>query len=517
MRRYFLLWRTSLLLAGAVAVGAAAAPDAPAGGQAAAQPAGRATHLVIVVDGLRPDYVTPDLMPRLVRLGQRGIVLSAHHSVYPTVTRVNASSMATGAYPETHGLLGNTVYVAGANPLRGLDTGSRENLEMIARAEGRLLTSPSLGELLQQAGRKLLVVGSGTSGAAFLLNHTVSAGPIFHHDFTRPEDLSRHVLDALGPPPPNARPNAARNRRAVDAYLTLGLDEIRPDVTFMWISDPDTTAHELGIGTPTTRESIALADREIGRVEDTLAAKGLLDRTNIVVTADHGFSTHTGTLKLAELVQPFARPMPDGSPDIVVAEGAVHFRGTAEPARVAAIVAALQRRPEVGAIFTRARSAGSAQGSVPGTLSFDVVRWNHPRSAPILVAANWTRDRNEAGYEGASTQSGAAGHGTSSPHDIQIPLVAAGPDFREHATSAAPTSNADLAPTLLRLLGVAPAKEMTGRVIEEALRRGPEPASVRITRTTETAGTPDKSYVVTAHFTAAGGRRYLDFTEVKRQ
>ena len=27
------------------------------------------THLVIVVDGLRPDYVTADVMPRLFRLG----------------------------------------------------------------------------------------------------------------------------------------------------------------------------------------------------------------------------------------------------------------------------------------------------------------------------------------------------------------------------------------------------------------------------------------------------------------
>ena len=88
----------------------------------------RTTHLVIVVDGLRPDYLTPDLMPRLLRLGQRGIVFGAHHSVYPTVTRVNASAIATGAYPETHGLLGNTVYVPSVDPARGLDTGSRANL-----------------------------------------------------------------------------------------------------------------------------------------------------------------------------------------------------------------------------------------------------------------------------------------------------------------------------------------------------------------------------------------------------
>src|SRR6185436_11833771 len=142
MRRRTSIWPRALVLAGAVAALAQQPTDAQA-------PAGRATHLVIVVDGLRPDYVTPDLMPRLVRLGQRGIVLSAHHSVYPTVTRVNASSMATGAYPETHGLLGNTVYIPAVNATRGLDTGSRENLEEIGRASGPLLTAPSLGEILQ--------------------------------------------------------------------------------------------------------------------------------------------------------------------------------------------------------------------------------------------------------------------------------------------------------------------------------------------------------------------------------
>src|ERR1043166_8324114 len=91
-----------------------------------AQP--RHTHLVIVVDGLRPDYVTRDVMPRLVQLGERGVVFTAHHSVFPTVTRVNASSFVTGVYPERHGLMGNTIYVPAADATHTLDTGVRENL-----------------------------------------------------------------------------------------------------------------------------------------------------------------------------------------------------------------------------------------------------------------------------------------------------------------------------------------------------------------------------------------------------
>jgi predicted AlkP superfamily pyrophosphatase or phosphodiesterase len=473
------------------------------------------TQLVVIVDGLRPDQVTPEVMPRLYRLGRRGIVFGAHHSVFPTVTRVNASSFVTGTYPETHGLLGNTIYVPSADAARGLDTGERENLERVARAEGRLLTAPTLGELLQRSGMKLLGVSSGSTGSSFLLNHTVSGGAVIHHEYTLPAALGAEVAAALGPVPAHATPNDGQNQRAVDAYLKVGLDRIHPDVTLMWLNDPDGTAHENGVGAPLTLTSLRLVDHAIGRIEDTLKDKGLLDRTNILVTSDHGFSKHTGGFTLESFVEPFVKRTPDGAKDIVVAEGAIYLRGPKDPARVAAIVAALQRRPEVGAIFTRPVRAGSAEGSVPGTLSFDVARWNHPRSGDILASPNWSGAPNADGFAGTTTQGGVAGHGSSSPFDIHNTLIAAGPDFRERATSDAPTSNVDLAPTLLRLLGLPADPGMTGRVIEEGLRNGrPAPA---VTRAMETVKTPDGSYVLTATISTVAGSRYLDSTSVTRK
>jgi predicted AlkP superfamily pyrophosphatase or phosphodiesterase len=486
---------------------------------ALAEPPARVRHaqLVIVVDGLRPDYVTPELMPRLTRLGQRGIVFTAHHSVLPTVTRVNASTMATGVYPEGHGLLGNTIYIPAVNATKGLDTGSRENLEAVARANGPLLTAPSLGEILKGAGQSLFVAGAGTSGAAFLLNHTASAGPVIHQEFTRPAPLGARVLEKLGAPPPPAMPNAALNARAVDAYVTFGIDEMHADLAFIWISDPDHTAHNKGIGSETTTEALRLADAQIGRIEDALIARGIADRTNVIVVSDHGFSTHNAHLKLAELVAPFARPLADGSPDIVVAEGAINFRTPPDTARVAAIVAALQKSPPVGAIFTRAKPGGGSEGVVAGTLSFDVVRWAHPRSGEILVSPNWNAEKNEAGYAGTTTATGVAGHGSTSPYDVHNTLIAAGPDFREHTVSDVPTSNVDLAPTLLTLLGVKVPASMTGRVIEEALRNGRPVASIDVAHTVETVTTRDGSYALTAHLSRAAGKTYLDFTDVKRR
>ena len=473
------------------------------------------TQLVIVVDGLRPDYVTPDVMPRLSRLGQRGIVFNAHHAVFPTVTRVNASSFVTGAYPGAHGLLGNTIYVPSVDANRGLDTGDRNNLERVARAEGRLLTAPTLGELLQGAGMKLLAVSSGSTGSAFLLNHTVSGGAIVHTDYTLPLALGADVAATLGPVPAHATPNDAQNQRAIDAYLRVGLDTIHPDVTLMWLNDPDGSAHENGIGAPVTRTSLSLVDGGIGRIEDTLRAKGLLDSTNIIVTSDHGFSTHTGEFRLESLVEPFARTMADGTKDIVVAEGAIYLRAGSDPARLNAIVSALQRRPEVGAIFTKPSAKGGNEGIVPGTFSFDVVRWNHPRSGDILVSANWSARTNSAGFAGTTTEPGVAGHGSSSPFDIHNTLIAAGPDFRERATSDAPTANVDIAPTLLRLLGLPVSSAMTGRVIEEGLRNGRSAPAV--THAVETVTSADGRYVLSAQFSSVAGYRYFDSTSVSRR
>jgi hypothetical protein len=474
------------------------------------------THLVMIVDGLRPDYVTTALMPRLTSLGQRGVVFQAHHAVFPTVTRVNSSSITTGAYPETHGLMGNSIYIPRADATRPLDTAARENLEAVAKADGPLLTAPSLGQILQKTGRTVLVASAGSAGSAFLLSPVAGTGTIINTDFIFPSEFNARVTERIGAAPLAATPNAPRNRYAVDAYLRVGLEDVRPEVTFLWFGDPDATGHAHGIGSEITRTALMLVDAEIGRIEDTLRSKGLLDRTNLLVTSDHGFSTHTGELRLAALLEPFTRTMSDGSRDIVNAGGSIHLRGGADLSRLSAIVAALQHRPEVGAIFTRPGPKGGSEGVVPGTLSFDVARWNHARSGDILVSANWTDAANKAGYKGTTTQGGVAGHGTSSVYDIHNTLIASGPDFREQTVSTVPTGNVDLAPTLLHLLGLPTAPTMTGRVIHEALRTGPLPSAVKVDRVIETVRTRDNRYELSAHISAVGQYRYLDHTEVKR-
>lgn len=487
-------------------------------GRPGAQPASRgvaARVVLVVVDGLRPDQVTPERMPRLHALGLRGMVFERHHAAVPTVTRVNAPTIATGSYPETHGILGNTVYAPRAFPTRGVNTASHADLEAMAAAEGVLLTAPSLGQVLEGAGRRLSVYSAGSSGSALLLVHPLPGSTIVvNPDLVRPASLATAVTAAVGAGPAEAVPNTARNRWVVDAWRAIG-PTAPSDVTIFWFADPDETAHATGLASAATAGALGAVDAEIGRIEDTLRARGELASTAVLVTSDHGFSTHTGELKLAALVAPFARPLADGTPDLIVTEGAITARQPLADDRLRALVAALQARPEVGAIFTAPRRAGSDEGIVSGTLATTLAHWQHARSGTVLVSGAWSH-AGPGGVPGTTTQAGTAGHGTTSPYDVHNTLVAAGPGLRAAAVGVAPTSNADIAPTLLALLGLPPAPTMTGRVIRELLASGPAPAAIAVGHQTIRVPGPDGRYEAVAEVSVVEGRRYLDSAGVTR-
>lgn len=499
-------------LVGLVAVWAAR------GDSAAQAPGGPSPRVVlIVVDGLRPDQVTPAVMPRLHALGARGMVFDAHHAAVPTVTRVNAPTIATGSYPETHGILGNTVYAPHTFPTRGVNTASHEDLEAMATGEGALLTTPSLAQALDTGGRRLAVYSAGSSGSALLLVHPLPGSTIVvNPELVRPPSLAAAVTAAVGAGPKESVPNTARNHWMVEAWRTLA-PTAPADLTIFWFADPDETAHAKGLGTPDTTQALSGVDTEIGRIEDTLRTRRELETTALLVASDHGFSTHTGELNLAALVAPFARPLADGTPDLIVTEGAISARQPLADDRLRALVAALQARPEVGAVFTAARRPGDAEGMVPGTLATSLAHWQHARSGAVLVSGNWSPATNAYGVPGTTTQAGTAGHGTTSPFDIHNTFIASGRGVRLAAHGVAPTSNADLAPTILALLGLPVPASMTGRVVRELMIGGPSPDRIAIARRTIRVSTEGGRYEAIAEISRVDGRDYLDRTEVRRR
>lgn len=510
--RTALRWRwLRLRAAGALLVLAAAA--------CAAEPE-RDRVLVLVVDGLRPDYVTAEIMPRLSALADSGVRALAHHAVYPTVTRVNGPSIFTGRLPGGHGALGNAVYLPEVDSTRTLDMSSAADLRRIDEATGgALLTAPSLGELLAERGLVFFAASSGSAGSGTLMNHRGAGAGLVHHELTIPDTLAEVVADVLGPVPEitagaSSVPLVAR---AVDALLLIGVDRADADVLAAWLTEPDGTAHRRGIGAPETLAVLADVDAEIGRLLDGLAARGLLGRTNVLVTSDHGFSTQTGSTSLTDLLVGAGLKESARSTDVVVAGDAIHVR-SGGPARVDTIVRLLQRTRWVGPVFTRASTADPDQGIVPGTLSFRVIGWDHERSADILMSPAWTDAENEHGFRGAVLIPGTAGHGSASPWDIRSTFIAAGPAIKRGVTSDIPTGNVDVTPTALRLAGADVPEGLDGRVLEEILVGGPQPASLAgeadfVQASAEVGGV---RYEVTAYRLGIGTSSYFSGTDVTR-
>ena len=65
--------------------------------------------VVLILDGLRRDFVNPDMMPHLHAFRAAATWCDAHRSVLPSVTRCVSACFATGCLPARHGLQANTM------------------------------------------------------------------------------------------------------------------------------------------------------------------------------------------------------------------------------------------------------------------------------------------------------------------------------------------------------------------------------------------------------------------------
>ena len=123
-------------------------------------------------------------------------------------------------------------------------------------------------------------------------------------------------------------------------------------------------------------ESIKIVDAEFGRILTVLKEKKLDQHFNIVISTDHGFITNVGKVGLTEFLIEKGLKQDKESEDVVVAEGAIYVKDH-NPEMIQKIVSTLQGQEWVGAIFTKSKTAGDTKGSIPGTLSFESIHWNH--------------------------------------------------------------------------------------------------------------------------------------------
>ena len=596
----------SLALALTLAGAAPPAIAAPAESPAASHP-----HNVIlfVADGLRYGSVVPEVAPEMASIKAQGVDFTNSHSMYPTVTTVNASALATGHGIGDTGDFGNSAFV-GLPPLPSAslvrtpfyeddvilgDMNARyapsyldeETILAAARAAG--FQSAAIGKLGPTAiqdvtardGTQSIIIDDATG-------HPDSGGLPLADDLTAA--LKQAGLGAQAPDrglnqspgtfnnPGAIRANVEQQDWFTDVATRVVLPRFkaggRPFFMVFWSRDPDGSQHNQGdslnaltpgINGPTSIAAIHNADNDLGRLRAALKAQGLDQTTDIIVVADHGFTTisrQSATSSAAKIPFPDdvnAGFLPPGFLAIDLAQALklklndangleVDLAGGRHPASGSAllgdannpdviiaanggsdllwlpqanarelapkIVESLIAQDYVSAIFVDDRL-----GSIPGTLPTSAIGLKGAAVTPepaIIVSfksfATGCPDPLMCAAEVADTslQQGQGMHGSLSRAETRNFMAAIGPDFKAGFKDPAPVSNADIGATIGRLLGLSlRAKgKLVGRIADEALTTG---GAAPVAKREDVASTPATGgFITVLHEQRLDGHVYYD-------
>jgi arylsulfatase A-like enzyme len=448
---------------------------------AAALAAGKAEYVVVVVwDGMRPDFITEQYTPTLHKLAQNGVFFRNHHPVYLSATEVNGTAISTGAYPAHSGIMANKEYRPRISPLKPVGTESLDTVRADDRVTGgRHLNVPTLAEILQGAGFKTAVAG--TKGIALLHDRKerdehFDLGRILFTDKTLPTNVWGHSVQELGPYPKYAQPNAGRDEWTTRALIGPFWNRELPKFSLLWLSEPDYSQHDFGPGSEKAIAALKSSDYNLARVLCELDRRGLREKTDVFVVSDHGFSTIMHTNDVAITLQKAGfkaarefKTAPAKDDILVISNGGATLLYVVgrDASLIRRVVEFLQRQEFTGVLFTGR--------PVEGAFTLDQARINTPNAPDVVIALRWSDGPSSNGTPGlvfcdeSGRKPGQGMHVTLSRFDMHNTLVAAGPDLRRGFTDELPSGNVDVAPTVLWILGVKPPKPMDGRVLAEAL------------------------------------------------
>jgi arylsulfatase A-like enzyme len=152
-----------------------------------------------------------------------------------------------------------------------------------------------------------------------------------------------------------------------------------------------------------------------------------------------------------------------------------------DPETLTRIVVFLTEQDYVGGLFV-----DDDYGKVPGALPLSGIRLKGlsktPRPSIAVAFKSFSLDPKEPFMSAVqitdtNLQHGQGMHGSFARANTFNFMAAIGPDFKKGYVDRSPVSNADIEPTLARILGLGPVSkgELKGRVLREALTNGPSP------------------------------------------
>ncbi|MGB8396498.1 MAG: alkaline phosphatase family protein [Pseudolabrys sp.] len=454
-------------------------------------------HVVVVVwDGMRPDFVTEQNTPTLWKLAREGITFRNHHAVFPSATMVNGTAIVTGIYPGKSGIIANHVYRPDIDPHHSIDV---ELPAVVKKGDevsgGKYILVPTIAELVQHAGGRTVIASAKTVG--LLLDRQADVGTAkncvtLFAGKSLPAEIIPSITATLGPfPSGHLQQDAWTTKAMTDCFWKDGV----PALSVLWLGEPDLTQHESAPGAPAALAAIKSADENLAAVLSALDQRDARGRTDVFIVSDHGFSTIKRSVDLRRILNDAGftakieelRIAKDGNQsaggirdktefndqpkpgDIMLAAngGSVLFYVVGHDKKlIRRLVEFLQQSDFAGVIFTKEPMEGTF-----GLTQALIQRGDAP---DVVMAFRWTDLQNQFGVTGEidadwQRAAGKGTHATLSRFDMHNTLIAAGPDFKRGQTDDLPTGNVDLVPTILQILGIKVPHQMDGRILSEAV------------------------------------------------
>jgi arylsulfatase A-like enzyme len=307
-------------------------------------------------------------------------------------------------------------------------------------------------------------------GGAIVYNN-VSPGAAYAHD----PDGHGHVYHRAGSfapgrvvlDPLNVALDTAGDRAVTQRFIADALGERQPALAVLWLGEPDHIQHNAALGSPEHLAVLREADRHAGMVAaavDRRRAAG--DDVLLIVGSDHGHETVAGVVDIeAELLAAGLKAAADSNDVVAMSSGTsslIYLHPDAEAHRDS-LGQFLASQPWVGRVIDTANLGAIGQAPHNG-LAF-------------AVSLRADASANEFGVPGRSLAArprwgkadrpGCGQHGGLGQFEQSPVLLIDGPGFTAGAGREAAAHVIDLAPTIMRHLGV-PAPGMDGRPLQRA-------------------------------------------------
>ncbi len=216
------------------------------------------TLILISIDGCRYDYLERYAPPNLNYLARNGVRAKWLIPAFPSKTFPNHYSVATGLYPQNHGIVENNIYDKNFNAIFTLS--NREEVQ-----NGRWW----LGEPIWVTAEK----------------QKQTAGTFF---FPGTEAEIKGVRPTFWKTYDGKIPNEARVDTVL-SWLDLPVEK-RPTMLTLYFSDVDDIGHAAGPISMETKNTVLKVDGVIGRLIEGLKAREIFNQANIIIVSDHGMA-----------------------------------------------------------------------------------------------------------------------------------------------------------------------------------------------------------------------------------